>query len=107
MAQQKLKSVTLNTAPLINVTCERNDLPINLASATADLILTFNGAVTNAGHTAAAVTSASGGVISYSIQTGDFAQAGNYTAETKISYGDGTFERLYEKFTIKVRAATS
>lgn len=101
---QKLLIVEENTAPDIVVTLQRDGVAIDLTTAsTVDLSLSFNGTIVNTGHTACSIDSPTTGGISYSPQTDDFANPGTYKAEAKITYGDGSIERIHESFNIQAR----
>lgn len=92
----------------MTITLERDGEAINLSTVSSvDLYIKLGTTVTNSGHTACTVTEPLDGVISYSPEAADFATAGTYDCEVKITYGDATVETIYEKFTIKARTKLS
>lgn len=103
MATQLYKTVQGNTAPPIQITCKRGSTIIDLTNCTVEVIIVKGSTTVNTGHQSATVTSATGGIIQYMPQTGDFATAGTYKADVKVTYGDGTTEILYDQLKIKAR----
>lgn len=107
MAQNFLKAVALNTAPLYQLTAKRDDGSIiDLTNCTVK-IRWFKGTVqTNAttGHDATAITSATGGVFTWQPKTGDL-PAGKYKlkGDVDIFYSDGSDEVLYNNALMTVR----
>lgn len=101
----KIVTVQGNTSPDLAITLWREGQPINLTGVTAViLILTGStGSVTNTGHQTCTVTDATGGKISYSVTTGDFATAGNYSGEVQVTFASGKVEKIYETFSVKAR----
>lgn len=95
-----------NTAPAYTITCTRDGSALDLSSAsTITLIIKNNasGTITQAGK-AATITSATSGIISYTADATDFPSAGTYTADVKVTYGDGGVEILYGQCKWKVRS---
>src|SRR5689334_18384533 len=100
----KLLVVEDNTAPPLRITLQRDGTAIDLTNSTVDLYLKRKGgAITNGGHTACTITNAAAGIVTYAPQAADFADYGTYEGEAKITYGDGTVERIYEDFKVRVR----
>jgi hypothetical protein len=99
----KLFSVKTNDAPDIVLTLLRSNSPINVAGATVDLFMNLNGTIANTGHTSCTLTTPLAGIVTYSPTSTDFAAAGTYNCEVRITYPDATTEILYQKFTISVR----
>lgn len=94
--QQIINTVEGNTAPPIVLTAQRQNSIINLSGCTADLLIWNGSTQTNVGHTSCVVTSAVSGVVTYTRQAGDIPTAGNYFCDLKITYGDTTFEILWQ-----------
>lgn len=103
----KLFNVQSNTAPNIILTLEREGSPINVTGCTVDLIMNLSGTVVNTGHTGCALTTPTSGVVTYTPTAADFATAGLYNCEVRITYADTTVETLYQKFQIQVRSKLS
>lgn len=105
---QKLLIVEDNSAPNIVVTLKRDGTAINLSTVgSVDLYISKDGTITNSGHTDCAISDPLLGIITYVPQTADFASAGTYNLEIKITYGDASVETIYEKFRIQARAKLS
>jgi hypothetical protein len=94
-----------NTAPDYAITCTRDGTDIDLSSASAvniNIYSKVSKAQTNAGHTAATITTAASGLISYRAQAADFPSRGKYAGDIVITWGTGT-EILYGQAVWKVR----
>ena len=104
MAIRKIETVEDNTGPPLLITAERDGVVINLTGSTVELIIAKGTTITNAGHQACTIITPTSGVVQYDMQVGDFATPGNYKADLRIIYGDGTYEVLYEQLKFKVRA---
>lgn len=100
----KIYTVQNNTAPPIVITLERDGNPIDVTGATVDLYINLNGTVTNTGHTSCTLTTPASGVVTYTTEAADFATAGSYNCEVKITYGDGTVETIYQEFQVVSRS---
>lgn len=98
-----LKTVAGNTAPPLSITCQRAGTAINLTGCTVQLIIKGGGVITQAGRSAT-VSDATNGVITYAPLATDFPSAGTYKCDVKVTYGDLTFEILYEQVRVKARA---
>lgn len=103
MATQTIKTVAGNTAPPLELTAQRNGVDINLSGCTVDLIISLNGDVTNAGHQACTVVDSANGLVTYVRQHGDLPSANTYICDLKVTYGDGTFEVLYDQLRLRAR----
>ena len=105
MAQkQKLLIVEENTAPAINITLNRDGDAIDLTNVSSvDLYIVNGTTTTNTGHTSCTIVSPTAGTITYTAQSADFANPATYDCEVKITYTDGSIERIYESFIIKAR----
>lgn len=97
-----IKIVAGNTAPPFSVTVKRSGTAIDLTGCTVSIIIAKGSTITQAGGSCT-ITSASGGVISYSPQTTDFPTAGTYKADVKVTYGDGNWEIIYDQLKVKAR----
>jgi len=98
-----LKTVAGNTAPPLQITCERSGSAINLTSCTVKLVIAKGATITQAGRNAT-ITSASTGVITYTPLTTDFPTAGSYKVDVVITYSDLSVEVLYNQLKVKARA---
>lgn len=101
-----LKIVAGNTAPPMEITCKRSGTAIDLTGCTVQLIIKGGSTITQVGRTAA-ITDASGGVISYSPLTTDFPNAGSYKCDIKVTYSDTSVEVLYDQLQVVARAKIS
>jgi hypothetical protein len=69
-----------------------------------NLVLTNStGTVVDTGHHTGTVTDGPNGKYVYSVQSTEFANAGEYTGKVRITYSGDGFEELYETFLIEVR----
>ena len=100
---QTIKVVATNTAPPWQLTAKRAGLAIDLSGCTVELILVKGNTVTNTGHQPCTLVTPTSGVVSYSPQTTDVPTPGTYKADLKVTYPNGTFERLYDQLVIKAR----
>lgn len=108
MAKQTIKTVAGNTAPPLELTCERDDgtgtlTVIDLTSCTVKLYIYKGKTQTNTGHETCTITGASTGDITYVRSTGDTSVAGSYICDIKVTYSDTTFEILYDQLILKCR----
>jgi hypothetical protein len=103
MSTQTLKIVEQNTAPPIQITCQRAGQSIDVTGCTVDLIITNGSVQTNTGHTSCNLVTPTAGLVQYTPQTGDFPTAGTYTCDVKITYSTGSQEVLYDQLKIKAR----
>lgn len=103
MAKQIILTVAGNTAPPLELTCERDSTVIDLSGCTVDLIITQGKVTRNTGHQSCTVTDSANGLVTYVRQTGDTPTAGSYNCDLKITYGDATFEILYDILVLKCR----
>ena len=101
-----LKIVAGNTAPNWVITCERENVAIDLTGATVSLIIAKGNTITQANGVATLVTAASG-IISYSPLATDTPTSGSYKIDVKIIYPDLKVERLYEQLKVKARKPIS
>jgi hypothetical protein len=97
-----IKIAAGNTAPNWVITCEREGTAINLAGCTVELIIAKGNTVTNPSG-AASITSAPAGIISYVPVASDTPTSGSYKVDVKVTYGDASFEVLYEQLKVKAR----
>lgn len=104
MASKTINSVSGNTAPPLELTAQRNNVDINLTGCTVNLIMTLNGVQTNTGHTGCTIVDAANGLVHYVRLTGDTPTPDTYLCDLKVTYGDGTFEILYDQLKVKCRA---
>lgn len=82
-----------DTAPNFPIACTRNGVAVDLTGATVKLIISNSaGTRTNSAHNSCTITSATGGLATYDVLAGDFPSADVYTADTEITYGDGSIE---------------
>lgn len=103
MATKTINTVAGNTAPPLELTAQRNNVSINLAGCTVDLIISLNDVRTNPGHTLCVITDSPNGVVRYTRQANDLITADTYICDLKVTYGDGTFEVLYDQLKLKAR----
>lgn len=103
MATKTMNTVAGNTAPPLELTAEREGEAIVLSGCIVDLIITLEGIQTNAGHTLCTITDAANGIVQYVRQTGDLSTADTYICDLKVTYGNGTFEILYDQLKLKAR----
>lgn len=103
MAKQTLLTVAGNTAPPLELTCERSSVVIDLTGCTVELIITQGTTIKNTGHQSCTVTDATNGIVTYVRQTGDTPTSGSYNCDIKVTYGDATFEILYDILVLKCR----
>lgn len=104
-----LKSVVNNTAPSYTITAERDDgTLIDLTGCTVTMKLYSSGVQTNttSGHDACTLVTAASGTFTWVPKLNDLPSAGKYLGDVKVTYADGTFEVLFSKFQLKVRALT-
>lgn len=97
-----LKIVAGNTAPNWLINCERAGVAINLTGCTVTVNITDGDVITRTGGLATIVDAASG-LISYTPTTSDCPEETTYQVDVKITYGDGSFEVLYEQLKVKTR----
>jgi hypothetical protein len=104
-----IKTVAGNTAPDWAITCERTQTDgsvsaIDLTGCTVELIVKelSSGTITQAAG-AATITTAASGIISYTPESTDIPNAGDYVADIKITYADTSYEILYDQLKIKAR----
>ena len=105
MATQKINTVAGNTAPPIELTCQRNGVAINVTGCTVDLVIANGNTVTNVAHQTCALTTPTSGLVTYTPQTGDISTPGTYKCDLKIVYGNGSIEILYDQLQLKARKA--
>lgn len=105
MSVQTIKIVAGNTAPPWQLTAKRAGIAIDLTGCTVALILVKGNTVTNAGHQACSLVTATAGVVSYPPLTTDAASPGKYKADLKVTYPNATFEILYDQLVIQARKA--
>lgn len=103
MAKQIILTVAGNTAPPLELTCERDSVVIDLSGCTVALIITQGTTTKNTGHQTCTVTDAANGLVTYVRQAGDTPTAGSYNCDLKVTYGDDTFEILYDILVLKCR----
>lgn len=103
MAKKTINTVAGNTAPVLTLTAERDDVVLNLTGCTVDLIITKSKVQTNTGHTGCVITDAANGVVTYARRAGDTAVSGSYPCDMKVTYSDLTFEILYDILVLKCR----
>lgn len=98
-----LKVVAGNTAPNWIITCERAGTPINLSGVTATVNISDGTTITKTGGSCTIINSANG-IISYFPVAGDIPEGDTtYLVDVKLTYGDGTFEVLYDQLKVKTR----
>jgi hypothetical protein len=105
-----LKAVVSNTAPAYQITAERDDgTVIDLTGCTVTMKLYRNKVQTNttSGHDACTLVTAATGIFSWIPKAGDLPSAGKYFGDVKVTYSDLTFEVLYNRFELKVRATSA
>lgn len=103
MAVRKIKIVEDNTAPPILLTAQRDGVAIDVTGATVSLILAKGSTITNTGHQTCTIVAATAGRVQYDPESGDFPTPGNYKADLKIVYADGTQEVLFDQLKFQVR----
>lgn len=103
MATKTIKTVAGNTAPPLEITAQRNSEDINLSGCTVDLIISLDGVVTNDGHQGCTITDSANGIVQYVRQHGDIPTADTYICDLKVTYGDTTFEVLYDQLRLNAR----
>lgn len=104
----QLNIVQGNTAPDIEITIQRNGNTVSLAAGdTVDLILSTDSTIVNAGHQSCVVTDRSNGVVTYTPQSGDFTQTGDYLGDVRITYAGGRIEICRDQLSVSVRAKLS
>jgi len=99
-------TVTGNTAPQYQITCDRPDgTIINLTNCTVTLYLYLKKVQQNIGHESSTVTilTAASGLIGWQPATGDFNQKGTYKANIVVTYSDNSVETLYNQALFSVR----
>lgn len=101
-----ISTVAGNTAPPITITAKRSGTVIDLTSATSVKLYIINsaGAQTNTGHETCTITSAVGGIVTYTRQATDIPLKGTYKADLKITYSDTTQEVMTSILKISARA---
>jgi hypothetical protein len=96
-----------NLEPSIQVTLNRNKVPIDLTGCTVVMRIqdTQLKTITNTGHQDCTLPSdLTTGVVSYPVQTGDFAHPSHdYLAECEITHPGGRPETIYEQIIINPR----
>ena len=98
-----LKIVAGNTAPNWQITCERDGVAINLNGCTVTVnIENSDGVITRTGGVCTILNSAAG-IISYLPTAGDCPEEDTYSIDVKVTYGDLTYEVLYEQLKVKTR----
>jgi hypothetical protein len=103
MAKQTILTVAGNTAPPLELTCERSGVVIDLTGCTVELIITQGRTIRNAGHQGCTITSSTGGIVTYVRQAGDTPTVGSYVCDLRVTYGDATIEILYDQLVLKCR----
>ena len=100
-------TVVGNQEPDLRFTLQNNSAVIDLTNATrVDLILISDDsqAVVNTGHQACSIVSpATSGIVDYEQNSADFALAGRYVGEAKITYTNGRVQILHEQVVVIVR----
>ena len=106
MSKANFFIVQNNTAPAYVITCTRDGTAIDLTGASVDLILQekSSGDITNTGHQTCTIVTAGSGIISYTAQSTDFPDKGNYVADIEVTYNGGGIEILYNQARWKVRS---
>lgn len=102
-----IKVVAGNSAPPQLHTLKRDGTPIDVTGCDVDLIIVKGGVVTNADHQACVLSVPVNGVVQYTPETTDWPTAGNYKADVKITYPNGSFEILYDELKFKARRPLS
>lgn len=98
-----LKIVAGNTAPNWLITCERAGVPINLSGCTVHLNISDGTTITHT-NALASITDSANGIISYTPVSADTPDGDTtYLVDVKITYGDSSFEVLYEQLKVKTR----
>jgi len=97
-----LKIVAGNTAPPWQITCERDNTPINLSGCAVFVIIAKGSTITQPGGLCTIINTI-GGVVEYIPQSGDCPTSGTYKVDVKIQYADLTTEVIYEQLKVKVR----
>lgn len=94
-----------NTAPTYTLTCTRDGTAIDLTGATVKVVVKSpSGSITNAAQDDATVTSAAGGIITYTAETAAiFDAVGTFLGDIKITYSDGSVEILRDRAKWKCR----
>lgn len=103
MSTQTLKIAEQNTAPPLQLTCQRDGVNINISGCTVDLIITSGSIQTNTGHTGCTIVDPVNGLVSYTLHANDIPTAGSYKCDVKVTYTDGSNEVLYDQLNIKAR----
>lgn len=108
MSIQTIAVVAGNTAPTTPISCQRNNVAIDLTGVQAVYVIVSSkqtGLVTNTGHQVAVVSGApTAGNIVYSQQAADFPVAGTYICDVAVDYGAGKHEVLLDQLKVKARA---
>lgn len=101
----KILTVQANTAPTLTITLQRSGAPINLTGCSIDLFISLGGTIINTGHTSGTISSPNtAGIFTYALESTDTATPGTATCEARITYSDTTTERIYQTFTLQIRA---
>lgn len=103
MATETINTVAGNTAPPLTLTAQRDNEAIDLNGCTVNIIITLDDVQTNFGHTNCTIIDSANGIVRYTRQTGDTTTADTYICDLKVTYGDGTFEILYDQLKLKCR----
>lgn len=107
MAKIIINTVMGNTAPPLTLTCERDDVAINVTGCTVDLYIYKRKVLQNTGHTSCTLTTPASGVVTYVRQAGDTTTSGSYNCDLKVTYADATFEILYDVLVLKCRKTSA
>lgn len=100
---QTIKTVEGNTAPPLILTCQRDNVAINLTGCSVALAIWQNNTtLTNVGHQGCTTTDVINGIVSYVRQAGDMTTAGNYFCDLIVTYSDDTIETLYTQLKLIV-----
>lgn len=99
---QTINTIELNTAPPLELTCQRNGTAINLSGCSVALVITNAGVQTNT-ITTCTVTNATAGMVTYVRHATDTPTAGTYLCDLVVTYGDGTVEVLYTQLKLNVQ----
>lgn len=106
---QIYRTVVGNDSPSLVITCERNDVAIDVTGATVTLAIRNErtGVTTNTGTQSCSLTTPASGIVTYAPSVTDFPTEDRYFGDIKIVHGSGKIEHIYEILLVIVRGGVS
>ncbi len=103
MATQSLQVKTGDTRPWKFTIKDETGAPIDLTSAIVNVYGRKRGTTSNLISGTATITSATGGIATYSVTTTEVATAGTFDLEIKLTDSGGKVQRNFEYVPVEIR----